>query len=196
MNPIRHKRGDIRSSDGKMFWQYSGSYEYWVSQEKFAQKKRAANLCWTGCRIRNPDGFSARNKRYYINNIEKINARKLKYHKRKIKESPSYHICHNIRGQVYRALVGIRKSMPSLHLLGCSVEHLKRHISSLFQPGMNWGNYGKWEIDHRVPSSLFNLNDPDQQRECFGYKNLQPLWKIDNQPKGNHYDGIPPYLRA
>ena len=46
---MRHKRGDVRASDGKIFWAYAkqyradGSYypiEVWVSPEKFEQKRQ------------------------------------------------------------------------------------------------------------------------------------------------------------
>jgi hypothetical protein len=41
---------------------------------------------------------------------------------------------------------------------------------------MTFENYGEWEIDHMTPISKFNLKD---------YKNLQPLWMIDNRKKSN-----------
>jgi hypothetical protein len=49
---------------------------------------------------------------------------------------------------------------------------------------MNWDSYGKWEIDHIKPCCLFDLTKIRQQKECFNYKNLQPLWKEDNLKKG------------
>ena len=47
---------------------------------------------------------------------------------------------------------------------------------------MNWKNQGRygWHIDHIKPCSKFDLSDPDQQKKCFNYKNLQPLWKMEN----------------
>ena len=54
---------------------------------------------------------------------------------------------------------------------------------------MNWNNYGEWHIDHIKPCSLFNLELEEEQLECFNYKNLQPLWAIDNIKKGNKYYG-------
>lgn len=70
-----------------------------------------------------------------------------------------------------------------LDLLGCSIEHLKRHLESQFKEGMTWENYGGkdgWQIDHIVPRSYFNLLDETQLRICFNYKNLQPLWRYEN----------------
>ena len=52
---------------------------------------------------------------------------------------------------------------------------------------MTWKNQGRfgWHIDHIVPCSKFDLSDPDQQKECFNYKNLQPLWAKENILKSN-----------
>ena len=49
---------------------------------------------------------------------------------------------------------------------------------------MSWNNYELWHIDHIRPCSLFNLADPKEQKECFNYKNLQPLWAEENLSKG------------
>ena len=43
---------------------------------------------------------------------------------------------------------------------------------------MTWDNHGEiWEIDHIIPCSKFNLTEEKQQKECFHYTNLQPLFK-------------------
>jgi hypothetical protein len=57
-------------------------------------------------------------------------------------------------------------------------------MESLFLEGMSWDNYGKWHIDHIRPCSSFDLSDTEQQKICFNYKNLQPLWAEDNLRKG------------
>jgi hypothetical protein len=81
-----------------------------------------------------------------------------------------------------------QKAAPSFNLLGCSLPELARHLESLWTPGMTWDNWGRsdgcWHIDHRRPIASFNLAEAAQQRECFHYSNLQPLWCIDNLRKG------------
>jgi hypothetical protein len=42
-----------------------------------------------------------------------------------------------------------------------------------------------WHVDHIIPCSSFDLTDSEQQKKCFHYTNLQPLWAIDNLKKSN-----------
>lgn len=52
---------------------------------------------------------------------------------------------------------------------------------------MSWDNYGYrgWHIDHIKPCSSFNLSDIKEQKKCFHYSNMQPLWWKDNIAKSN-----------
>lgn len=71
-----------------------------------------------------------------------------------------------------------------MELIGCTVEQLRIHLEDQFLPGMSWENYGEWEVDHRRPCGSFDLREEAQQRECFHYSNLQPMWAPDNASKG------------
>ena len=56
----------------------------------------------------------------------------------------------------------------------------------MFHPGMSWDNYGSaWHIDHIRPCSSFDFSDPEQQKKCFHFSNLQPLWDEINTVKSN-----------
>jgi hypothetical protein len=79
-----------------------------------------------------------------------------------------------------------KKIESSISLVGCTVFELRAHLESQFQPGMTWDNYGLhgWHIDHIIPCASFDLTDPEQQKACFHYTNLQPLWAEDNLKKG------------
>jgi len=47
-------------------------------------------------------------------------------------------------------------------------------------------NHGKvWHIDHILPCVFFNLNDPNEQKKCFHYTNLQALFVHENLSKGS-----------
>jgi len=76
------------------------------------------------------------------------------------------------------------KTGKTLELTGCSKEELITHLQSKFTEGMTWDNYGEWHIDHILPCVSFNLEDPEEQKKCFHWTNLQPLWAIDNIRKG------------
>ena len=90
------------------------------------------------------------------------------------------------RARLHAALDGRTKCGRTTDFIGCSVAHLKAHLESLWQEGMSWDNYGfrGWHIDHIRPCASFDLSDPAQQRECFHYTNLQPLWAKENIAKG------------
>ncbi len=93
-------------------------------------------------------------------------------------------------------LKGINKRNTSFELLGCSANFLKQHLESQFALGMNWENYGnkknQWSIDHIIPCTAFDLHDLEQQKQCFHYSNLQPLWWEDNMAKLDKLNWIKP----
>jgi len=74
-----------------------------------------------------------------------------------------------------------------MKLVGCSIDFLKQHLENKFKPGMSWKNYGKWHIDHIRPCASFDLRKPAEQKKCFHYSNLQPLWAKENLVKGKFY---------
>lgn len=132
---------------------------------------------------------------YWVANRAKINARKRVYCKRRRLEDPQYAIGQKLRGSVGDRIKrsGGKKQNKAWDLIGCSVEWLKAHIENQWKAGMAWDNHGvwrrggssKWHIDHIRPCESFDLTDIAQQRECFHWTNLQPLWAIDNLQKGS-----------
>ena len=108
-----------------------------------------------------------------------------KYLAIKMKQDGQFKIRKNIRDRMRSAMKGKSKSKNTMELLGCTIEELKAHLEKQFTHGMNWDNYGKkgWHIDHILPCASFDLTDPEQQRKCFHYANLQPLWATDNYKK-------------
>lgn len=106
------------------------------------------------------------------------------YHK-----NPQWRALQSLRRRMLFVLAGKRKAAHSIELIGCDREHLRAHLERQFAEGMTWDNYGKkgWHIDHIKPCSSFDFGDPAQQKECFHYSNLQPLWAQDNLAKGDIY---------
>ncbi len=43
---------------------------------------------------------------------------------------------------------------------------------------------GRIHVDHIRPCASFDLTRASQQRACFHFTNLQPLWAADNRRKG------------
>jgi len=72
-------------------------------------------------------------------------------------------------------------------LLGCNMLQLAQWLESKFKRGMNWFNYGEWDVDHVLPCASFDLTDEDEQKTCFVHSNLQPLWASENQSEGCRY---------
>lgn len=101
-------------------------------------------------------------------------------------EIPQNRIAQTLRGRINHALNGAIKYLHTEELLGCSFETLRDYLETKFLPGMTWDNHGQfgWHIDHIKPCSAFDLTDPEQQKQCFHYTNLQPLWWRDNLSKG------------
>jgi len=137
--------------------------------------------------IENKDKRAAISKRYYLKNKVKVNEY-VKYYKREMR-TPKQRLRDNISRRIWRALKCNMRSKKTMELIGCSVDNLKAHLESKFVDGMDWGNYGKWHVDHIMPCASFDLSNGDQQRECFHYSNLQPLWAIDNRRK-SAYCGV------
>lgn len=138
-------------------------------------------------------------KEYYLKNKVTITKRKQEYaeknkEKRNIylKELYNGDINHKIkvikRTRIRLALKGIDKCDDTLNLLGCSIDYFKKYIEKQFKKGMSWDNYGTvWHIDHRIPCSWFNLINPEEQKRCFHYSNLQPMFSSENLSKRDRF---------
>jgi hypothetical protein len=130
-----------------------------------------------------------KNRKYDYNNKEKVAKRRNIYHILRKQRDIKYKILCNLRTRLYLALKGNPKSFTTMKLVGCSIEKLKNHLQNKFKSGMSWANYGKWEIDHIIPCTKFDLSKSNDQRKCFHYTNLQPLWAKDNLRKGTKLIG-------
>lgn len=149
-------------------------------------------------RIKYNEYFKEKDKKAYLKHRNKILFRKKEYSKnnrnllnqrtrKKRKTNPQFKLGENLRRRINHAIRGKIKSDRSFNLIGCSVEELKKYLENQFIDNMSWDNYGKngWHIDHIVPCASFDLNNPEEQKKCFHYSNLQPLWAKDNLSKGD-----------
>jgi len=123
----------------------------------------------------------------YQKNKQKIIKQNTEYARKRCKWDVGFKITRYLRNRVYYALKGKNKSVSTMKLIGCNIDYLKQHLESQFKPGMSWSNYGKWHIDHKIPCASFDLSKPEEQRKCFHYTNLQPLWAEENLIKGKKF---------
>lgn len=91
-------------------------------------------------------------------------------------------------------LSGNKKDGSIFKYLPYTLIELKKHLESLFEPWMNWDNYGgrlndprhTWHIDHIIPQSTFKFTSMTDSAfiACWALSNLQPMEKIANVMKG------------
>lgn len=171
-------------------------------------------------RKNNPEAYKKRRQAYYEKNKEKalesarvwhqVNKEKVslqkkewrknnpgymnEYNKKRCDVDPIFKLARNLRSRIGSALRegGHVKGTGSEELLGCTVEEARKYLESLFEEGMTWDNNTKdgWHIDHIIPCTAFNLSDIEEQKKCFHFTNLQPLWASDNESKGSLHEGI------
>ena len=131
---------------------------------------------------KNKEKRNEESKEYYQKNKEHRN----EYKQKRYQNDVNYRITNTLRNRIREAIKSQSaiKSNKSIELLGCSIQYVRQHLENQFKDGMSWENHGEWHIDHIKPCASFNMKDPEQQKECFNYKNLQPLWAEENMSKG------------
>lgn len=132
---------------------------------------------------------------YYSKNKESFSKRQKEYRKkypekcRAIEQMPQRKLAKTLRSRISSAIFSGYKKTSTIDLTGCSLEFLIIYLESKFKKGMTWQNHGsgddKWHIDHIIPCDAFDLTKEEEQRKCFHYTNLQPLWQPENLSKSN-----------
>ena len=155
--------------------------EYYLKNKEKAKADRKAYY------QKNKEKCLAGTRAYREKNLDRVRAVDLAGKKRRRKTDPAFKILCLLRRRVLYAIKGTDKSAPTMELLGCTAEHAKQHLENQFTEGMTWNNHGfhGWHVDHIMPCASFDMTDPEQQKECFHYTNLQPLWAKDNLIKGD-----------
>jgi hypothetical protein len=136
----------------------------------------------------NKEKMQAKSKEYHAKNRKIISEKE----KLRLQNDVYFKIKKRLRTRLYVAITskGVIRSKKTLDLLGCSIIELKSYLESKFLPTMTWDNYGEyWHIDHVIPCASFNLIDEEEQRKCFHYTNLQPLFAFTQVIEGVEYIG-------
>jgi hypothetical protein len=161
-----------------------------VKKYNYNHKSEARNYYYD-----NRETIIYRVKQYKIYNREKVNQalrNKRKNITIKLRHYTSVLIRRSLRGEKY----SIMKFLPY------SIEELKQNIELLFEPWMNWQNWGMynpnvwndndqstwtWNIDHIIPQSKlpYASMEDDNFKKCWSLNNLRPLSSKENILKGN-----------
>jgi hypothetical protein len=125
-------------------------------------------------------------KKYYNKNKELIIKRETKRFREKYNSNNEFKIKSLLRRRLLNAVGKNFKKGKAIEYLGCSIEEFKTHIAKQFKDGMAWDNHkvDVWHIDHIKPCDSFDLTKEEEQRICFHYSNMQPLWAKENYSKG------------
>ena len=110
------------------------------------------------------------------------------YQNKRNKVDVNHRLSGSLRARIRAAIKRDKatKSLSTTKLVGCTIKELKKHLELKFDSKMSWKNYGNWHVDHIVAVTKFDLTNPEEQKKCFHYTNLQPLWATDNLRKSNN----------
>ena len=112
----------------------------------------------------------------------------------KKRKDPLVKLRKSISGFIYQGLksVNLNKTPEGcMKYIDYTMEELKKHIENQFENWMTWKNQGTtikgyWQIDHIIPSSLYDWSDEEEIRKCWNLRNLRPLCSITNVSKYNN----------
>jgi len=169
--------------------EYGKNKEYILAKRKeyYKENKEKMNKDSKEWKLNNAERYRKVRQVYYIENMEyiKVNVKKNMY--KRLENDIEFRIYQRCRTRLYNAVKRHTKSARTKELIGCTTKYLLNHLEKQFTIGMTWDNYGDWHIDHIKPCVLFDFSKEEEQRECFNYMNLQPLWAEDNYRKSDKY---------
>lgn len=144
--------------------------------QKISRKQKAVKL------------YNSR-KKYYIKNKSKINENS----RRRWNSDECFRLRKIVSAHVRNYILASKNGSIS-NYLPYSIEELKKHLESQFEPWMNWKNWGKykkdektWQIDHIIPQSKLPYNNMEHPnfKKCWALNNLRPLEAKQNLLKSN-----------
>jgi len=99
------------------------------------------------------------------------------------RDAPLEKFKRRIRCRIYLSLS--KKTLHTVEYLGCNASEYLRWISDNSN-NYTLDNHGSvWHIDHVIPLSKFDLEDPSQQLIAFNWRNTMALEKHANLAKNN-----------
>jgi len=187
-----------RKNNKEKYRKYKQTEEYKQKSKEYKQKTKQHIQKW--------------GKEYFINNKEKImkyrqdNKEKIlktnsKRRAERVSTDPSFKLRILISAYL-RSTFKKKNGESMLKHLPYTLDELKKHLESQFEPWMSWNNHGRyspktwndndsltwtWQIDHIVPHSIFKYESIQEKKKkkCWALENLRPL-----SAKQNILDGI------
>ena len=178
---IANQRSKYRERNKSTVTNYNRIYNQ-KNKEKIAKQKAE----WYQ---KNKEKIAKQNAEWYQKNKQRV------YNnvKKKYDSDPNFKLSILLRSRIGYALKSttMSKSNKTEELLGCTFKQAKEYLQSLFEQGMTWENntVDGWHVDHIIPCAFFDLSDLEQQKKCFHYTNLKPIWAAENKSKSSIYNG-------
>lgn len=140
-------------------------------------------------KLENKSSISVYNSNYNIENRDTIQQRQTRQHNQRRKCDEAYKTSTLLRNRLRKFVLNIRIG-SIINLIGCKQPDFIKWLEFQFKCDMTWSNHGTlWHIDHVIPCHTFNLIDIDEQKICFNWKNMRPLYaKINMAHKLNYID--------
>jgi len=161
--------------------------EKWNKQNPEKEEQRRKNFIerMANAKKLNPKEYYEKHQKWVKEHPEKTREYRRRIEHKLYNNNLNFRLSKILRSRIQAAIKKGHKCDHTIKILGCSVSEFKKHIESLWKENMTWANYGLygWHIDHIKPCASFNLNDPEEQKICFHYTNMQPLWAKDNLKK-------------
>jgi hypothetical protein len=126
-------------------------------------------------------------KRYSLSEKRKNYIREYNSNKRKI--DINFKMNENISNAIRKCFNNSQTGKNRRHweeIIEQNLQEILIHLENNFNKNMSWNNYGTyWQIDHIIPSSLYNFNSSNEIKKCWKKENLRPLEKGENNSKNN-----------
>lgn len=196
------------SLNGKQYYIEHKEESNFKSKKWYWKHKEESKLYHKKYNLEHPEENKLRYKKYYSRNREKIllrnrqhdlehkdeiNLRRKKHLKQRYEMDALHRTLCCLRSRMNYAYKsqGVKKTLRTVELLGCIPEFYQNYLQSHFKPGMTKENNGKrkWVQHHVIGCNKFNLMEPDQQKLCFHYTNIIPMWEDEHKEwHKNHPD--------
>lgn len=208
---IKQKEGDLTlKCSGECGQEKPATIEYFYWRTDLKIWRRKCRICMREVKREATNRFRSKNKEKVKEYVRRSSNKpefklKQKLNGRKRRKNEEYRLRSNISRKINYQLhkLGFSKNgLSTLEGLPYTMEQLKQHLESQFEPWMNWDNYGKyyynkwddnnsstwvWQIDHIIPCSTLPYTSMEDEnfKKCWALENLRPL-----SAKQNILDGV------